>query len=193
MNLNIISKIFPPDESIAIEKLGVDTEGIYSITLPIEAEQISYIISRHIGSNGTIFDGTAGLGGNTLSFCKNFSKVVAVEIDNLRYKLLTNNIAIYKYNNIQTYNNCCVHCIENTDNIDAYYFDPPWGGPDYKHSNKISVKLGNLTLSNIIIKIKKTSSGLIFFKLPNNYSLAEFDNYNYSINKIKNYQLITIY
>ena len=179
MNLNIISNIFPPGESIAIEKLGVDNEGIYSITHPIEADQISYIISNHIGSNGTIFDGTAGLGGNTLSFCKNFSKVVAVEIDKLRYRLLTNNIAIYNYNNVQTYNNCCVHCIENIHNIDAYYFDPPWGGPDYKQSNKISIKLGNLTLSNIIDKIKQLSSGLIFLKLPNNYCLFEFDNYNY--------------
>jgi hypothetical protein len=56
-----------------------------------------------------------------------------------------------------------------------------------------SIKLGNLTLSNIIDKIKQLSSGLIFLKLPNNYCLFEFDNYNYSINKIKNYQLITIY
>jgi hypothetical protein len=73
MEKNILNKIFPPSENI--KNLGYDSEGLWSITLPQDADTISQIILNENNSDITIIDTTAGLGGNTLSFAKYFKKV----------------------------------------------------------------------------------------------------------------------
>ena len=56
-----------------------DTVGKYSITKPFEANYITNIIKETYNLidnsksyNLIITDGTSGVGGNTISFCKNF-------------------------------------------------------------------------------------------------------------------------
>jgi hypothetical protein len=76
---------------------------------------------------------------------------------------------------------------------DAYFFDPPWGGPDYKLKESISIKLSNKSLYEIVKIIRKYNNGLIFFKLPFNYNMSEFNEFNYNVNKIRNYLLVSIF
>jgi 16S rRNA G966 N2-methylase RsmD len=191
MEKNILNKIFPPSENI--KNLGYDGEGLWSITLPQDADTISQIILNENNSNITIIDSTAGLGGNTLSFAKYFKNVIAIELNKERFTLLQNNIKAYDYTNINCINDDCIVYINNnivTSNI-VYFFDPPWGGPDYKNSSKIRIKLGNTNLYDIIKKLKDNNSN-IFIKLPNNYDLDEFVSFNYRVNKIKNYMLLIL-
>ena len=144
-----------------------------------------------VGSNINILDATAGIGGNTISFSKYFKNVVSIELSQSRFELLTNNINVYKINNVSLINDDCLNHLAG--NYNAYYFDPPWGGPNYKYIKETKIKLGDHTLEEVVYKIKNLNNKIIFIKLPFNYNLNEFNKFNYKIDKIKNYQMITIY
>ena len=108
MEKNILNKIFPPSSNS--KDLGYDNEGLWSITLPQDADTISQIILNESNSDITIFDGTAGLGGNTISFAKYFKNVIAVEMNKDRFMLLQNNIKLidlaadFRLQNPETFN-----------------------------------------------------------------------------------------
>ena len=106
------------------------------------------------------------------------------------FEILKNNINTYQLNNVNLINDNSINYLNN--NYDIYFFDPPWGGPEYKNKKNLRFKLDTYTLSEIIIKIKNYNNKPIIFKLPNNYDLSEFSNYNYNIIKIKNYIIIMI-
>jgi 16S rRNA G966 N2-methylase RsmD len=188
MDTNIINKIFPliPNNSL----LKYDTEGLWSISLPSDADKLSNIIINNFGSNLYILDGTSGLGGNVISFSKYFKKVCGIELNKERFIILKNNIDAFQLSNVILINDDCNNHL--IDTYDLYFFDPPWGGPNYKNNENIRFNLGLLSLNNIIIKIRIINNKPIIFKLPNNYDLSEFSNYNYNIIKIKNYIILII-
>ena len=189
MDLNIISKIFPTTENKHL--LTYDSEGLYSITLPTEADEITSLITSLVGNNIIICDATAGIGGNTISFSKNFLNVISIELCKNRYKILENNIKVFNLLNVNLINDSCLNYLNLQCSV--YFFDPPWGGPEYKNKKSIRFKLDELSLIELIKTIKKIGNKIIFFKLPNNYDLDEFNEFNYNINKIKKYQIITIF
>jgi 16S rRNA G966 N2-methylase RsmD len=188
METDIINKIFPsiPKKSL----LKYDSEGIWSISLPCDAEKISRLILNLFGSKLYILDGTSGIGGNVISFAKYFDKVCAIELNKERFDILKNNINIFELNNVLLINDDCNNHL-NYD-FDLYFFDPPWGGPDYKNKENLRFNLGNYSLIELINKIKNFNNKPIIFKLPNNYDLTEFSIFNYNIIKIKNYIIIII-
>jgi len=188
MEKNIINKIFPITANNSL--LKYDQEGIWSISLPNDADKLSLLILNKFGSNIYILDGTSGIGGNVISFAKYFNKVCAIEINTSRFEILKNNINIFKLDNVKLINDDSSNYLD--DNYDVYFFDPPWGGPDYKNKSNLRFMLGNYTLKDIINKIKSYNDKPIIFKLSNNYDLTEFSNYNYNIIKIKNYIIIII-
>ena len=122
MDLNIIKKIFPHTEKYNL--LSYDSEGLYSITLPNEADEISSLIKNLLGNEITLCDATAGIGGNTISFGKNFKNVISIELCKNRYNILDNNVKAYELSNINLINDSCL----NKLNLEcsAYFFDPPW-------------------------------------------------------------------
>jgi 16S rRNA G966 N2-methylase RsmD len=187
MDIEIINKIFP--KTYYNKLLQYDNVGLWSITLPEDADIISNIIFNFIGYS-TIFDATAGIGGNTISFSKYFKTVIAIENNITRFNILKNNIKIINLNNVKIYNDNCFNKLNYSYN--GFFFDPPWGGPNYKFEKKLRLTLDNFSLYDIIINIKKYTSKPIFFKLPKNYDLTEFDDFNYRIDDIKKILLISI-
>lgn len=184
-NINVFPKIDNMD------KFKYDDEGLWSISIPVDADKISKIILKHINNNNKILDGTAGLGGNIFSFSKYFKNVTAIEIDSNRCNMLESNIRTLNLNNVQVYNNNSINYLH--DKYDAYFFDPPWGGPDYKYKNKLNIKMNNYRLIDIVNKIRKHNHSIIFFKLPFNYNMDEFKLLNYKVYRINNYLLIAIF
>lgn len=189
--MNIMQKIFP---SIANQSLlKYDLEGVWSISLPSDAELITNIIKKNIINCKKMFDGTGGLGGNVISFSKHFKSIITCEINEERFKMLENNLNVYDIKNVQIILGNCLDNLESNIDIDAYFFDPPWGGPEYKFNNKATIKLGENKLVQVVKKIRKLNNSPIFIKLPCNYNMEEFSQFNYNINKIKNYFLISIF
>ena len=167
-----------------------DKEGLWSLSHYDEAEKISNIILELVNNN-LIIDCTAGLGGNTFSFSNHFKSVISVELDKNRFNMLTLNVNSNQLKNIKLYNDSCINFLKIK--CDAFFFDPPWGGPDYKLKKNVKLKLSNKSLFEIVETIKKHSSSFIFFKLPFNYNIEEFNSFNYKITKIKNYILVSIF
>lgn len=169
--------------------LETDEEGLWSLTAKHDADKISNIIYNIIGCK-TILDGTAGIGGNTISFCSIFKNVIAIEKNTSRYNMLLHNTKLFNLNNLIIINDTCMNHI-NSDKYDALFLDPPWGGYDYKKQINIRLKLDNYSLINIIDMVKERGK-LCVLKLPYNYMLDEFIKYDYKVICIRNYIVIFI-
>lgn len=178
----IKKKLFPSNGDISIwDKLEIDDETVSYISLPEDAENITKIIHSHCKNINldtqdlVITDSTAGAGGNVLSFSKFFKNVNAIEIDTKRYHFLTNNLNVYKIENVNHYCDDCVNLIFNVYH-DIVFFDPPWGGKDYKDKNNLRLKISNLTLESVCLKLLnaeecKYPPKIIALKLPKNYDI----------------------
>lgn len=190
--LNRIHILFPYTENY--NKLQYDEEGIWSITLPNDADKISKIIRKELHKNSIIVDATCGLGGNIISLSKYFKKVIGIEINKDRFNMLLNNIYLYKINNVFLINRDCINIINNLNFIyNGLFIDPPWGGPNYKLKKKLRLQLSLYNIIDIIRVVKNINPIVkIFIKLPYNYDLTEFYNMNYRIYKINNFILLVI-
>ena len=189
-------RIFPKIRNQLIQFIKTDNIGEYSISIPEDAKTITTIIKTIIKNtdlskknNITITDGTSGIGGNVISFCKNFSFVNAIEIDNNRFDFLKNNVNLYNHENIQFINGDFVDHIHDLIQ-DIIFIDPPWGGKDYKYKTNIRLKLGDLELNTICNKCLEGNNCKIFvMKLPINYDIEYLKNkikYNKKFFKIRN-------
>ena len=194
-----IEQYFPKHHNINYNILKIDDIGKYSITLPKKADTISELIKKYCNITGRqiiITDATAGVGGNVLSFCKYNYIVNAVEIDNERFHYLKHNIKEYKYDNMITlYNDNYINIFENLVQ-DVIFIDPPWGGLDYKKTEDITLKLGDIEIEELcnIINNKKLAK-LTVLKLPFNYNLnyiKRMVHQTFTIYKLKNILLVLI-
>ena len=122
----MLSKLFPVTD---YTKLQYDTQGLYSITHPKEANDISKIIINELVklniTDFSILDGTGGIGGNTFSFSKYFNKITTIELDNIRYNMLINNTRIYNLKNINIKNENSVEYLYNNYSNCPCLYRPP--------------------------------------------------------------------
>ena len=138
----------------------------------------------------SITDATACIGGNSISFCKYFSHVNMIEINKKRVKMLRHNVsACYKHKTFgkdmkATYkisNGDYLNVLHENKDIqkDIIFFDPPWGGLDYKKHNKLMPEINNDTITDIVHKMcEDIHFKFVVLKLPVNFDLDSF-----SINK----------
>lgn len=165
----------PPDKNYDFK---IDGESVSYITTPANSNLITKIIQRQCGdvfpkiNNLVLFDGTAGVGGDTISFCHNFKNVVAIEKNKDRFEMLNHNLKKFQLDNVITENGDSLEIIKKLSNIDIVYFDPPWGGSGYKKFDKINLKISNIELYDIVRDIFENEKiKLIVFKIPKNYDL----------------------
>ena len=198
MTENIERVIFPHNNRHDSCNFFYDDVGLYSISIVRDAKATTqffigemYKLKKHT-KNMTIMDGTGGLGGNAISFCFAFKKVNVFEIDKDRFTMLSKNISNYKFDNYYLYNQNCL--VNLNSKIDIYFFDPPWGGPEYKNTEKLRLKLGDNTLLEIVENIRNIRKDtFISFKLPFNYDLKEFIKYKLKKLQIRNSLIILIF
>lgn len=184
--LKVLKKIYPVPKDNNYDLLNYDNEGLWSITHPTEANIISETILKYNNNDSKIIDLTAGCGGNLISFGKYFNNVVGVEYDKDRFEILKTNISCYDYN-INIFNDDCCNYLNN--NYDIFFFDPPWGGPEYKNNDNLKLYLSNNELKDIIQMIPDNK--FIVIKIPYNYNY-DYINDNYNIVKTQNFNNIVI-
>lgn len=196
-NRNIILKklIFPPISEDKIDQLTIDDESIKLITFTSSAQDTTNVIMNNlfdfpcpnIRYNTTkwkelplykkmkslvITEMTAGVGGNVLNFAKYFKYVNAIEINTLRYNYLNRNIKLYGYHNVNCYNDDSLDLLTCKDDIlqDIVFFDPPWGGKDYKLATNLRLTFGQYSIENVCkMLFQRSCNKIIVIKLPNNY------------------------
>jgi len=156
--------------------LQLDEEALYSTTDQVTADKITNEILKYIPKTSIITDATACIGGTSYSFMQVFDYVIAIELNEQRFKFLINNINELKKikysSSINIENIKCVHgdalieCKKQWQ--DAIFIDPPWGGPEYKMLDKVSLKLSNIELSTACEEISKYTR-FIILKVPVNF------------------------
>ena len=204
---NIISLkklIFPPISEEKICELMIDDESIKYITFNTSAQEITNIVMNSLSDfpcplsykkqkweskplnkrmkHLVVTEMTAGVGGNVLNFAKYFKYVNAIEIDTMRYNYLDKNVRLYEYDNVNCYNDNSLALLVKNDDIvqDIIFFDPPWGGNNYKLFKKLKLKFESFNIENICrILFQRNRNKMIVMKLPNNY---DFDYLNSELN-----------
>nr|WBF70685.1 hypothetical protein [Megavirus caiporensis] len=191
---NLKKLIFPPIIDAKINKIMIDTESIKYITFNTSAQEITNIIINSVNDfpcplgkepdywislnnqdkakNLIITEMTAGVGGNVLNFAKYFKFVNAIEINKIRYDYLKSNVELYEYGNVNFYNDNSADLLIRQDNIiqDIIFFDPPWGGRDYKLHKTLRLDFDKISIESICDELlKKSKAKIIVMKLPSNY------------------------
>lgn len=151
----IINKLFPCPPNKNFNNLMIDGESVSYITTPINSEIIATIIESLIPntvsrSEVTILDGTACVGGDSISFGKMFGTVVATEIEEKRYNMLVNNLKEFELYNVVAVNEDCLKIFKRLNFIDIVYFDPPWGGKSYKTETLLRLSIGDMYIDEIV-------------------------------------------
>jgi hypothetical protein len=186
-------KLFPWKQGVNRYNLHMEHECISYITLPKDSIRIAYLIIQKMNKYNkkpqdiTIIDATACVGGDTIRFCDIFGIVIPIEINEQRYSDLVHNIKTY---NIQNAYPIMGNCLEKIPDIrinsDIVFVDPPWGGNSYKQFDKLTLKLGDKDLDEVI-KFLLEYVKLVVMKLPKNYDydllMSKLDDYDVEINK----------
>lgn len=178
----LYNKLFPLPPHKNYNNLMIDDDAVSYITTPINSDLITSIIDSHIDDNIprseiNIFDGTACVGGDSISFGKSFGSVVASEIDEERYHMLVNNLLEYELYNVVPINMDCTKLYKRLNFIDIMYFDPPWGGKQYKNGSNLRLMIGSIYIDELVNSIfdenNKNCSNvkIVALKLPKNYDL----------------------
>jgi hypothetical protein len=157
------------------EQIQLDEVAKYSMTDTRTADGISDFIAKLPGLNQdniVITDGTACVGGNTISFCKKFKKVQAVEVDPIRYDMLMHNLKLLGYTNAKCYHENYLELLRNLTQ-DIVFLDPPWGGPSYKDKKEVELFLGNTPLDELCENLKGRTKYIII-KAPTNLNYEKF-------------------
>jgi predicted RNA methylase len=125
-----------------------------------------------------ITDGTANVGGNSISFHLNgFERVQSVEIDLPTCQMLKNNLEVY---HCPTDGVLCQDYLSlyRTLEQDVVFLDPPWGGRNYLKTPQLDLFLSGVNLLDICTTlIKEHRTRLLVLKLPINYTLQNLINH----------------
>jgi 16S rRNA G966 N2-methylase RsmD len=208
-NINL-EKFFSKDDlnkSVLNNKeLKITDKGLYSISKFYDAQWITDIIITFLKNNNlnplqeSIIDATAGIGGNTINFSKYFSKVYAIEINNIHYDVLNNNINALLIKNVEIYLNNFLTIIDKFSKKSTIFFlDPPWGGNSYKNYKYFNLKIGKLQLYAVLNILYDNNYKYVILKAPFNLNLSivyaniKYKNMNVFSNNKKNMIIIIFY
>lgn len=170
---NFKKKYFPIIKNIDYKKILVTTEGVYSISSNKGSQKLVYLIKKYFkNTNLIITDGTANNGSDTIALGLNFKKINAIELNEINYKVLTNNVSVYNLSNVNLINGNSLEIIP-TLKQDVIYIDAPWGGRNYKDNQRMELYLDKKELGKVYNELKKYTK-LFIFKIPNNYDFTNF-------------------
>ena len=113
------------DESVK-DKIIMDEVALFSVTPDENADEISVHLKSLLPEFASICDATACVGGNTMSFCKYFRNVTSIEMDEVRFQCLRQNVKVAIPNsNVHFVNMNFIDYQGNMPYFDYIFFDPP--------------------------------------------------------------------
>lgn len=153
--------------------LMLDEEAFYSTTDQLTANKIAKILVRIVSPTATVTDATACIGGATLAFANVFSRVNAIEIDRTRYDYLCHNMFILGHTDkVRCMHGDAIRICQDLQQ-DVIFLDPPWGGPEYKSMDRVSLFLSGMPLADVCRKLSHATR-YIAIKVPTNFDEAGF-------------------
>lgn len=189
--------IFPPttrhNVPVPLWKVSFTSEAQYSAS-PLKANEsmISDIIQKlkesgFSGKEVSFLDGTSNCGAdaiNSVLVSENLGysfKILAVELNPLNYQALKENVSLFECEpNIEAVQEDVTKWLSNypeNGEFDCMYFDPPWGGKEYKTSEKIRLYLSGINIWKLCKEIMNKNAGgklrLIVVKGPSNWDMND--------------------
>ena len=171
--------MFFPTSKTKSEKLCFTNRSLFEMSTHEQALAVVGIIKRYIPvASSSIVEGSAGVGGNTYAFAKSFESITAVELGKLTARCLDTNTKILGLTNVSMINDNFIAVMNEKDfKYDVAFFDPPWGGIDYKKSTvelAYEYKGDRYTMpeiaADLLDKVK-----LIVFKTPININEKSYE------------------
>ena len=193
-----MEKYFTKIAGVQMDMLQVSDIGRYSVSKPTDAAEINRIIMEYFKTpdNIVITDATANNGGNTIRFALDFRQVNSVEIDQVQYAILQNNVQVYKLANVRLFNNDYLEVMRILRQ-DVVFIDAPWGGPDYKRKPKVDLYLGRINITRVVWELlQEKLCKLCVLKVPMNYNFSglfsKLPNAKITIYTVNNYVIICV-
>tara|TARA_B110000483_G_scaffold37891_1_gene46682 strand:+ start:2278 stop:3873 length:1596 start_codon:yes stop_codon:yes gene_type:complete len=179
-NIFYLKKIFYPENKISYKNLKLYYDSFYSVTFYRDYLEIIKVIKKYFPKEKIIVDACSNVGASTISLSFDFDKVIGIEIDKNRFKLLENNVNVYRKNNIKLINEDYLNLSKKYNNY-LTFFDPPWSGIYYKIEKNIDLYLGKTN-------IKKCLNKKYVMKAPFNFNY--YDMKNIHVEKLSSFLLI---
>jgi hypothetical protein len=174
-----LSKSFPGkdanDDPVDKRKLIMTTESLYSVSGKYAGAYLAQQIYKYFNTTDiTITDGTANVGSDTISLALMFTTVNSIELNDVNYNALKNNISQYKIRNVNLYKGSSIDIIPTLQQ-DVIFIDAPWSssGETCKRCNTINIYMDGKDLATIFNELKSFAK-LIIFKVPSNYNFNHF-------------------
>ena len=167
-----MSLYFPPTKNM--NKLKITNVGIYSVSKPVDAEWITEKIIENVDNPKklVITDGTASVGGNTISFSKFFKSVNSIEMSKIHSDILKNNIDVYNLKNINIINGDSLEEIPKLKQ-DIVFLDAPWSGIKYKKQKNLKLYMSGKILNAIVNDFFNYATTIVL-KVPYNFDYGHF-------------------
>ena len=163
------------------ENIQMDEEGTYSVTDMVSAKRTTMLIRDKMrevlgiaGHDGSILDGSACIGGNTISFAQYFQRVTAVELSQNRCKMLAHNLDLFHLRQkVDIIEGEFTRAVASLPKFDVIFLDPPWGGEGYRENVVLDISFGGQTLVDVCNNLIGKAS-IIALKLPTNFNIVPF-------------------
>jgi dsRNA-specific ribonuclease/predicted RNA methylase len=173
-------------------KFEHDEEAVYSATPYHEAVIIAKKFKEFEREKGktnklNLFDATSNVVGPVIfGLTDIFDKIYGAELSPSTFKMLSNNLKMTDLKNVEIEQADALSKLD-TSFLSEYpyvFFDPPWGGRDYKEKEKLDLFLSNRNIGDIVDDFLKYAK-LVAVKVPTNYNVSSLKNDIYHKLEIK--------
>jgi len=137
---------------------------------------LNYYTASELKSK-VLTDASSCIGGNTWSFAKMVKEVNAVELNDINMTALKHNMNVVGADNIKFYNDNYMN-LKDTLKSNIIFYDPPWGGLDYKKNVQVGYTYEGKFYGLEELSKKKEEVEMLIFRIPMK-SNVEKGNWNY--------------
>lgn len=169
-----------------VQAMRLDDVALFSVTALPAAREMTALVERHCSADAVVIDGTACVGGNSISFGQELGGVLSCEISGQRCGLLRHNLAqalgakppvaesaeqvralVGQGGKLTVFHgpvqDLLLAPLPGVDEGswpalgDALFLDPPWGGPEYKLLPRLSLFLGETNVADMLPRIARAA------------------------------------
>ena len=127
--------------------LQIDEEGAYGASNEICAAKFAK--AAELDGVACVVDATACVGGNSIAFARRFPRVVSIELNMERSRMLAHNIThVRRFERLGRVDVVQGDCLEKLPTLDVdwastlVFADPPWGGRHYEDCHDVDSEQG---------------------------------------------------
>lgn len=180
LKLSDKKKFFDVPDDI-LKNLRFTEVSLYSSTPTDQAKYTAKLLLSYYTTDDLktkiLMDATACIGGNTWVFADYVKHVIANELSTLHANILASNMKAIGKDNIEVSNDNYLN-IYLTAKQDIIFFDPPWGGVEYKQASEVEIQLLDANgspkkLDEIVLGLLQYRCETLLLKLPVNYPIKK--------------------